>query len=676
MKTISKSSYCSGLQCLKILWLKTHCPEEAQISESTQNVFDAGHTVGNYAKQYFGDYYEIPMDFGNYNESFTLAVENTKLQIEAGTPTLCEAAFSYKNSICFADILRVNADQTVEIIEVKQTTKVKPEHYNDMAFQYYVIKNCGYTISKISLMHIDSSYVRQGDIVPQKLFKMVDCTQEVLDRQKDIPEKIETMVHYSQQNEEPEMELGEHCQNPYPCAFWEYCSKGKIIEEKKKPVSENFDKKAIQEFLSKIRYPLYHFDFETTCQEPLPPIDGASPYYPPTPFQYSLHIQKTKEEELDTIEHREFLANEFSNETVRALAEQLCFDIPKDAMVMAYNMTFEKGVILRLADIFPDLKEHLLAIHGNFIDLMSPFRSKHLQTLEMEGSYSIKKVLPALIPDLVYSDLEVQNGGMAYDTFKTLQGLSDEEKDQKRNALLAYCKMDTFAMVQILRKMELLCKEKIEDFAFRGRTDLISITIPNSVTEIGALAFKNCTNLKSIVIPDSVKEIGEKAFENCTGLTSVTIPNSVTKIGDGAFTNCINLHSVNIPDSVTEIGYCTFRKCIGLNSITIPDSVVEIGDNAFSKCMSLTSVILPNSVKKIGESAFRYCDTLTDIVIPDSVIEIGNLAFWNCTKLNSIAIPASVTKIGEDAFRNCPAYITVHPDNPLYESENGKIRKK
>jgi len=208
-----------------------------------------------------------------------------------------------------------------------------------------------------------------------------------------------------------------------------------------------------------VRYPLYFFDFETTCQEPLPPVDGASPYYPQIPYQYSLHIQKTKDEDINTLEHCEFLADEFTNQSVRALAVQLCHDIPKNAMVMAYNMTFEKGVIVWLADMFPDLKEHLMAIHGNFIDLMIPFRSKHLQTPEMEGKYSIKKVLPALVPELVYTGLEVQNGEMAYDTFKTLKNLSPEERKDKRNALFAYCKLDTFAMVQILKKLEMLCSD-------------------------------------------------------------------------------------------------------------------------------------------------------------------------------------------------------------------------
>jgi hypothetical protein len=137
MKSLSKSSYCSGLQCPKILWLKTNCPEEAQISESTQNVFDSGHTVGTYAKRYFGVYAEVPMDFDNYSESFQLALETTKSHIAEGTPVICEAAFRHKNAICFADILRVHANGNIEIIEVKQSSSMKPQYMDDMAFQYY-----------------------------------------------------------------------------------------------------------------------------------------------------------------------------------------------------------------------------------------------------------------------------------------------------------------------------------------------------------------------------------------------------------------------------------------------------------------------------------------------------------------------------------------------------------
>ena len=133
---LTKSLYVDGLQCPKILWLKTHCPEEAQVSESAQNVFDNGHTVGGYAKRYFGDYVEIPMDYDNFSESFQLALETTKSHIAAGTLVICEAAFKFQNAICFADILRVHAGGSIEIIEVKQSASLKPQYMDDMAFQH------------------------------------------------------------------------------------------------------------------------------------------------------------------------------------------------------------------------------------------------------------------------------------------------------------------------------------------------------------------------------------------------------------------------------------------------------------------------------------------------------------------------------------------------------------
>ena len=458
MKTLSKTSYCSGLQCLKILWMKTHRKEEAKISKSTQNVFDSGHTVGDYAKTYFGKFVEILVNHDNFAESFKLALEETKSLINERYPTICEAAFKFENTICFADIVRVNTDGTLEIIEVKQTASVKPTHLDDMAFQYYVIKNCGYTISKVSLMHINTSYVRQGEIDPQKLFKIVDCTEDVLARQKDIPDRIENMLMYSELSNEPQVKVGGHCSYPYKCAFWEYCHPKvetpdeTVVEPKNGEINiVKFDKKALRDFLSQVRYPLYHFDFETTCQEPIPPVDGARPYHP-TPFQYSLHIQKSKDD-TENPEHIECLKDELTNRSVRELAEQLCKDIPKDAMVMAYCMSFEQRCIKQLANTFPDLEDHLMAIHDNFIDLLKPFRSKYLQTEEMEGSASLKFVLPALIPDLGYGDLEVKNGEMAYNTFKTLPNLSPEEKEKARKDLLAYCQLDTLAMVRILRKL-------------------------------------------------------------------------------------------------------------------------------------------------------------------------------------------------------------------------------
>ena len=139
------------------------------------------------------------------------------------------------------------------------------------------------------------------------------------------------------------------------------------------------------------------------------------------------------------------------------LALRLCEDIPKDVTVLAYNMSFEKGVIKRLATLFEEFSEHLLAINENIQDLMVPFQKKWYVTPSMNGSYSIKYVLPSLVPEFekAYKELEnVQNGSQAMNAFAKLSSLDENEKQKLRNSLLEYCKLDTLAMLKILEKLK------------------------------------------------------------------------------------------------------------------------------------------------------------------------------------------------------------------------------
>lgn len=194
--------------------------------------------------------------------------------------------------------------------------------------------------------------------------------------------------------------------------------------------------------------------------------------------------------------------------------------------------------------------------------------------------------------------------------------------------------------------------------AFIGCTGLNSITIPNSVTSIGESAFAGCTSLVSIEIPESVTTLGWSAFWGCTSLTSVTIPNSITYLGS-TFGGCTGLTSVTIPSSVTTIDGYTFYQCNGLKSIELPKSVTSIGIHAFDGCKNLTSVNIPDNVKSIDERAFFECEGLTFIDIPNSVITIGTEAFGRCTGLTSITIPNSVVKIEAYAFSGCTGLSSV-----------------
>lgn len=173
----------------------------------------------------------------------------------------------------------------------------------------------------------------------------------------------------------------------------------------------------------------------------------------------------------------------------------------------------------------------------------------------------------------------------------------------------------------------------ISEKGFDKCENLISITLPDTITFIGNYAFRSCYKLTSITMPDSVTSIGSSAFHCCSGLTSITIPNSVTSIGIGAFSNCSSLTSITIPNSVTSIGEQAFFVCSSLKSVTIPNSVTSIGSDAFFSCRMLTTITIPNSVTSIKNSAFSYCDNLTSVYYKGSENE------WNQMSIDDNNIP-------------------------------------
>ena len=196
--------------------------------------------------------------------------------------------------------------------------------------------------------------------------------------------------------------------------------------------------------------------------------------------------------------------------------------------------------------------------------------------------------------------------------------------------------------------------------AFEDFSNLIDITIPDSVTKIGDFAFRNCNDLANFygkftsndnrcLIVNGVLN----SFAIGCGATEYTIPDSVTSIGHSAFYGCTSLKSITIPESVTEIGYCAFDGCTSLKSITIPDSVTSIGGLAFSNCTSLTSAHIPNSLNKIGDYAFYWCRSLNNIAIPDSVTEIRDKAFFGCCSMKKITIEGNIDYFGKHAFYDC-----------------------
>jgi len=197
----------------------------------------------------------------------------------------------------------------------------------------------------------------------------------------------------------------------------------------------------------------------------------------------------------------------------------------------------------------------------------------------------------------------------------------------------------------------------IEDYAFY-RSKVTSVTLPTTITSIGAYAFYNCTSLNGLTLPSRVTSIGNNAFNGCTSLSELVIPSGVTSIGDYTFTGCGILASVTLPEGITSIGSYAFHECKALAEITIPSTVTSIGEHAFSACDALTSLVVPEGVTTIRQYTFYSCDNLTSVILPETLTSIEGYAFAYCTKLTSINLPSKLTFIGQSAFTGCSTLIS------------------
>ena len=192
----------------------------------------------------------------------------------------------------------------------------------------------------------------------------------------------------------------------------------------------------------------------------------------------------------------------------------------------------------------------------------------------------------------------------------------------------------------------------ISQRAFANEIDLTGITIPDSVTYIGASAFSG-TDLKELTIPDSVTYIGYYAFDECSDLETVTIGKNVNYIGDGAFDYCEKLTDITLPDSVTYLGGYAFRNCTNLTTVKLSEGLTTVRGELFSGCKKLSGVAIPKGVTEIHSEAFYNCDGLTDVVLPENVTFLGRAVFAGCDNLKNITLSKKLKIIDEDAFEEC-----------------------
>lgn len=490
---LSKSKYCRCVQCQKILWLEKYKPECATPEDKTV-IFENGHKVGELAKGLFGDYEDIPFD-----KTITPMIKQTEELMPKKPNVITEASFDYDHNFCSVDVLKNDVDG-VEIYEVKSSTKVKDIYLDDAAYQYYVLSNLGYNVKKVCIVYVNKEYVKGELPVEDELgqyFNIEDVTDIALSKQDEIQSNIDEinrfMEQYGEDNEPPTcLEL--KCFNPYDCDFWQYCTQdlpkpnvfdvagmwkskkfekyneGKVsfedllyedlnpkyIEQVDFEVNDKepkINKAAIARTLNSLEYPLYFIDYETYNQ-PIPEVEGTKPYQQ-LPFQYSLHVI---EEEGAPIEHKEFLAEVDDEDFIRTFAESMISNLPEDGSVIVYNKSFESSVNRKIGELYPEYADEMARINGNIVDFMVPFKDRNYYSKEMQGSYSIKYVLPALYPDdedLDYDNLRgVHNGGEAFNAFLSLKGKSKEEQEETREDLLEYCKLDTLAMVKLWDKFK------------------------------------------------------------------------------------------------------------------------------------------------------------------------------------------------------------------------------
>jgi hypothetical protein len=479
MARLSKSRIMSSLQCLKRVHLEVRQPQLARYSKSTEAAFALGHQVGDIAVRLYGEGVYVPYSGGSLNP----ALEKTReLMTSLFRTPVFEATLQHDGVLVREDVLLPVENDGWRVVEVKASTKVKPEYYHDCAVQAWVHTESGFPLSGIALAHVDREFIYRGDGDYDGLLIEHDLSEEVFELLPSVPLWVEA-AREAVAGPEPDVPLGQQCTNPYECPFLEHCwphdtdypimglggGRRKLgiwvmdgyRDIRDVPSSEISSETQLRihrvttegapellpgarEFAESLAYPRFYLDFETIG--PAVPVWAGTRPYQALPIQWSCHIERAPGD----IEHAEFL--DLSGEPpMRPLAEAMIRALEASGPVLMYT-SYEKRVIEGLAAMFPVLSEALLMIIGRLVDLHPPAKAYYYHP-DMLGSWSIKAVLPTIAPDMDYAMLEgIQEGTEASAAY--LEAIhpdtSAERKEEIRLDLLRYCRHDTEAMVRLL----------------------------------------------------------------------------------------------------------------------------------------------------------------------------------------------------------------------------------
>lgn len=481
---ISKSRFLDGLLCSKLLWTRYNARDLIpETGAATQAIFDQGHEVGQLARQLFPGGLEVAPEASSLQET----LEATRQALKERKP-LYEAAISAEGGYARADILNPVDEDAWDVYEVKSSTAVKDVNLQDLAFQVYIYRAAGLRIRRSHLVHVNSSYTRQGGIVPRELFTIRDLTDEVDRMDSTISTSLAVQQRVRNQSDCPEVAIGRHCNDPHTCPLKERCwsflpehnvfdlyrggkKSWSLFEAGISRITDignafslsgnqaiqraaiktgrlQMNKDAIRAFMKRLAYPLCFLDFETFSTA-IPLLDGTRPYQQ-IPFQFSLHIQ---EEPGGDLKHHGFLA-EGTGDPRPEFMHRLRESLVDSGKIVVYNKCFESGVIRDCSDLLPGYSAWNKRIQGRFIDLLDPFRAFHYYHPDQRGSASIKAVLPTLT-DGGYENLEIREGATASREFLRVNygNVDAQERHRVRAALEEYCSLDTRAMARILEAL-------------------------------------------------------------------------------------------------------------------------------------------------------------------------------------------------------------------------------